>query len=715
MATLLLLASLAGNAQKKPAVTNSMASNKSILQNNPVVAPWKGAYGGVPPLDKINIKDFIPAMDAAMAENLDEINKITADTNKPSFDNTIAALERAGRALERATTIYGIWSSNMNTDNFKPVSEEIDPKLAAFEDKVIQNTALFKRIQAVYNDSVNAPLTPEQKRLTWRYYMDFVHHGARLDEKSKTDVAAINQQLATLYNQFNQNLLADEEDIFIELKNKTDLAGLPQNFIDAAAAEAVRRKIPGSWIISNTRSSIDPFLTYSSRRDLREKAWRMFTSRGDNGNDHDNNKIIKQVLLLRAQRAGLFGFPTHAHWKLEDVMAKTPERALALMEAVWKPAVARVHEEVADMQDLANKENAGITIEPWDYHFYAEKVRKAKYDVDQEQVKNYLQLDKIREGVFWVAGQLFDFNFTPVKDVPVFHPDVTVYKVTNKTTGNLIGLWYFDPYARPGKESGAWENEYRMQERFDKDVPTIVSNNSNFIKGKAGEPILISWDDANTIFHEFGHALHALCSNVNYPKLSGTNVATDYVEFPSQLLEKWLLTPEVLSKFALHYKTGKPIPQDLVDKINKASTFNKGYETVEYLASALVDMKIHLEGSKEVDPDDFERKTLAAYGMPKEMVMRHRLPQFGHIFSDDNYSAGYYSYIWSQVLRADAYEAFIEAGGPYDKEVAKRLYEKVLSVGGTVDESEAYRNFRGRDPKIDALMKENGFPMQQKK
>ena len=536
-----------------------------------------------------------------------------------------------------------------------------------------------------------------------------------MDTAKKAQVAAINQQLAGLFTQFNQNLLADEGERYLEIKTEAELAGLPQDLKAAAAAEAARRKMQGSWIISNTRSSTDPFLTYADNRSLREKAWRMFVNRGDNGDAHDNNGIITKILQLRAERAKLLGFATHAHWRLDDVMAKTPENALKLMEAVWTPAVARVKEEVADMQEIANKEGVKITIEPWDYRYYAEKVRKAKYDLDQDEVKQYLQLDKLREGMFWVAGELFNFQFTPVTDVPVYHPDVKAWKVSDKTSGKLIGLWYFDPYARQGKRSGAWMNAYRNQERFDKDITTIVSNNSNFIKGNPGEPVLISWDDATTLFHEFGHALHGLSSNVNYPLLSGTNVARDYVEFPSQILERWLSTPEVLQHYALHYKTGQPIPQALVDKIKKADKFNQGFKTVEYMASALVDMKLHLAGDQKIDPDAFEKKTLAEYGMPKEIAMRHRTPQFGHIFSSDSYSAGYYSYIWADVISADAYEAFTEAGGPYDKAVAKRLYDKVFSIGDTVDQQEAYRAFRGHDPKIDALMKHRGFPMAPKK
>jgi peptidyl-dipeptidase Dcp len=382
---------------------------------------------------------------------------------------------------------------------------------------------------------------------------------------------------------------------------------------------------------------------------------------------------------------------------------------MELLEAVWKPAVARVHEEVADMQAVADKEGAKITIEPWDYRYYAEKVRKAKYDLDQNEVKPYLQLEKMREGMFWVAGELFGFKFEPVSGVPVYHPDMRVFKVTG-ADGKHVGLWYFDPYARQGKESGAWMNAYRNQERFEGEVPTIVSNNTNFVKGTPGEPILISWTDATTLFHEFGHALHGLSSNVTYPSLSGTAVARDYVEFPSQILERWLSTPEVLNRFALHYQTGKPIPAELVQKIEKAAQFNQGFATVEYLASALIDLKLHLAGDATIDPKAFERDTLAALGMPKQIVMRHRTPHFGHVFSGDGYSAGYYSYLWSDTLSADAYEAFTEAGGPYDKAVARRLIQHVFSVGNTVDPVEGYRAFRGKDPGIAALMRRRGFP-----
>jgi peptidyl-dipeptidase Dcp len=688
----------------------SQPSHGQETTMNPLNAKWEGPYGGVPPFNRVQVSLFKPALEAAMAENLAEVDRIASDSAAPTFANTIESLERAGRTLNRVGTLYGVWGATMSTPDYQAVQREMAPKLAAFNDQITQNEALFKRIEAVYNSPDKAKWTPEQQRLAWLYYTNFVRAGARLDKEAKAKLSAINQKLAGLFTRFGQNVLFEESNQSVVLKSEAELAGLPQSVRDAAAEAAATKKQPGVWLINNTRSSVDPFLTYSDRRDLREKVWRMFVSRGDNGDEHDNNAIITEILQLRAERAKLLGFPTHAHWRLQNSMAKTPERAMQLMEAVWKPAVARVHEEVADMQALADKENAGIKIEPWDYRYYAEKVRKARYDLDQNEVKPYLQLEKLREGIFWVAGELFNFNFTPVTNVPVAHPDIRVWEVTDKTSKKHIGLWYFDPYARAGKRSGAWMNAYRGQQKLDGQITTIVSNNSNFVKGKPGEPVLISWDDALTMFHEFGHALHGLSSNVTYPTLAGTAVARDYVEFPSQLLEHWLLTPEVLQRFAVHYQTGKPIPQDLVDRITRSATFNQGFITVEYLIAALVDMKLHLAGDRKIDAKAFEKETLAELGMPKQIVMRHRMPHFGHIFSSDAYSAGYYSYLWSDVLTADAFGAFVEGKGPYDRTVAERLRNNVFSVGNTIDPAEGYKAFRGREPQIEALMKKRGFP-----
>lgn len=643
-----------------------------------------------------------------MAEELAEIERIANDPAPATFENTIAALERTGRNLDRVTTAYGVWSSTMNTGDFQPIEREMAPRLAAHSDRITQNSALFRRIDTVYASPAKAELTAEQQRLTWLYQTNFVRAGARLDDAAKSRLSAINQRLAALYTSFSQNVLADETDHFVVLTSEAELAGLPQSLRDGAAAAASEKDVQTGWVIRNTRSSVDPFLTYSENRELREKVWRMFVDRGDNPGEHNNNQIVAEILALRAERAKLLGYPTHAHWRLENTMAKTPERAVELLEAVWRPAIARVGEEVRDMQALARTEGSSITIEPWDYRHYAEKVRKQRYDLDQNVLKPYLQLERLREGMFWVAGELFGFDFAPVT-VPVHHPDVRVWDVTDKGTGRHVGLWYFDPYAQAGKRSGAWMNSYRRQERFERDVTTIVSNNSNFVKGAPGEPVLISWDDAITLFHEFGHALHGLSSQVNYPSLSGTAVPRDYVEFPSQLLEHWLSTPEVLQRFALHYQSGEPIPQSLVDRIDRASKFNQGFATVEYLASALVDLRMHLAGDRPIDADAFERTMLAELGMPREIVMRHRTPHFLHVFDGDGYSAGYYSYLWADVLTADAYQAFIEAGGLYDPAVAARLREHVFSIGNTMDPADAYRAFRGRDPRIEALMAKRGF------
>ncbi|HUR28824.1 MAG TPA: M3 family metallopeptidase [Planctomycetota bacterium] len=686
--------------------------SKPDVTKNPLLAPWTGPYGGVPPLDVVAVEHFEPALEAAMNENLAEVDAIANDPRPPDFDNTIAAMERAGRTMDRVASIFGIFRSTMSTPEFQVVEAKMTPRLAEFGDKITQNEKLFARIAAVYESKDKAKLTAEQQRLVWLDYTSFVRAGAKLDKTAKARLSAINQRLATLFTSFSQDLLADESGYELVLDKEADLAGLPDSVKQAAAAAAEARGHKSKWSISNTRSSMEPFLTYSDRRDLREKVWRTYYNRCNNGDAKDTKHLITEILELRTERARLLGYPTHAHLRLENTMAKTPERAMELMEAVWKPAVARVHEEVADMQAIADREGAGITIEGWDYRYYAEKVRKAKFDLDQNAITPYLQLEKLRDALFYSAHELFGLSFVPAKDVPLVQKDVRVYEVLDRKQKH-IGLWYFDPYARAGKNSGAWMNAYRRQERFDKEISTIVSNNTNFVAGKPGEPILISWDDATTLFHEFGHALHGLLSNVNYPSLSGTAVPNDYVEFPSQVLERWVATPEVLNKFALHVKTGQPMPKELLERIQRASTFNQGFQTVEYLAGALIDMKLHLAASptEPIDPAKFERETLTALGMPKEIVMRHRTTQFAHVFSSDDYSAGYYAYLWSDTIAADAWEAFQEGAGPWDKQVASRIEANVFSVGNTVDPADAYRKFRGREPGTAALMRRRGFPV----
>ncbi|HSK02687.1 MAG TPA: M3 family metallopeptidase [Kofleriaceae bacterium] len=676
----------------------------------PLLAPYAGPHGGVPAFDEIKPADFKPSILKAMDLQRKEIAAITQVQAPPTFDNTIAALEDSGRALVRATTLLGVYTTAMNDGAMQAIETELAPILAAYADEVVQNAALFARIEAVHDARAGSQLSPEQQRLVEVVYRNFARRGAALGAKEKARLGQINTKLAELFTTFSQNQLADEESQAIVLDQEADLAGLPDTLCAALRGAAEQKGHEGKWLIANTRSSAEPFLTFSSRRDLREQVWRMWISRGDHAGPRDNKPLISQILALRGERAKLLGFSTHAHWIIDDNMARTPDAAMGLMRKVWKAAAARAREEIADMQQVADAEQAGHKIAAWDYRYYAEKVRKAKYDLDQNEVKPYLQLDRMRDAMFWAANQLYGLAWKPIQGVPVYHPDVTVYEVTRG--GTLVGLWYFDPYARDGKRSGAWMNEYRTQEGFKGPVTPIVSNNSNFVKGKPGEPVLISWDDAVTLFHEFGHALHGLLSAVSYPTLAGTNTKRDFVEFPSQLNEHWLATPEVLNRFALHYRTGQPIPADLVAKIQEAKNAGQGFKTVEYLMSAIYDLEIHLAPTAgPIEPGELERRVMEEIGAPDEIVMRHRPTHFGHIFSDDAYSAGYYVYLWADTLTADAGEAFQEAGSYYDKATAKKLHDHIMSVGNSIPPEEAFRRFRGRDVDTDALMRDRGFPI----
>jgi peptidyl-dipeptidase Dcp len=686
------------------------ASVQAALASNPLLAEWTGPYGGVPAFDTMDLAALKPALEAGMAAHLAEIDAIASNPAAPSFANTIEAMERAGEPLDRAMAYYGIWSSNLSSGEFRTLQAELAPKLAEHSTRIIQNEALFKRIAALQEKAATLSLTPEQLRLLQLTYDRFELNGARLQGEARTRYAAINQELAELHTRFSNNLLADEEG-YVTFITAAQTGGLPESFLASAAAEAEARGRKGEYAITNTRSSIDPFLTYSSERAIREKVWKTFYSRGDNNDANDNNAVIASILQLRHERVRLLGYDTYAAWQLKDTMAKTPADALGLMDAVWPAAVARVSEEVADMQAIANKEGARFAIAPWDYRFYAEKVRKDRYELDSDELKNYLQLDRLREAMFFVAGELFNFSFReiPAGEVPVFHPDVKVWEVADKTTGAHIGLWYLDPFARQGKRSGAWATTYRGQSTFDGPVTTLGSNNSNFIKPPPGQPVLVSLDDAETFFHEFGHALHYFSSKVTYPGLNGG--LRDYTEFQSQLLERWLLTDEVISQYLTHHETGEPMPAELVAKIRKAATFNQGFATVEFLGSAIMDMKYHMIDPTGLDPRAFERDELARMGMPATIPMRHRSTQFGHVFSSEGYAAGYYGYLWADVLTSDAAEAFAEApGGYYDKPLAAKLAQHLFSVRNAVDPAEAYRAFRGRDASIGALMRDRGFP-----
>ncbi len=709
-----LLAFVACKQVKTSTPEKTEITQTETTSDNILLQEWTGDYGGVPAFDKIKLEDVKPAMLKGMELNLADIEAIANNPEPPTFENTIVAMERAGEELDRAYRYYGILSSNVSSPEFREIDKELSPIFSEFNSKITQNEKLFKRIKTVYDNSQKTPLEADQQRVVDLVYKGFEMNGAELSPEKKKRYAAINKELSMLYTNFSNNVLHDEEN-YITYLNENQLGGLADGFVKSAAKIAKDNGQEGKYAITNTRSSMDPFLTYSTERELREKVWKNYYSRGDNADEYDNNKIIAQILKLRRERVELLGYDNYAEWRLQDRMAKTPENAMNLMETVWKASIARVDEEVKDMQAVADKNGDKITIEPWDYRYYAEKVRKEKYDLDSDEVKQYLQLDKLTEAMHYVAGRLFNYNFTPVPEgsVPVFHPDVKVWEVTDKDTGENIGLWYLDPYARQGKRSGAWATTYRSHTTFDGKKNVLGSNNSNFVKPAPGEALLVSWDDATTFFHEFGHALHFFSSTVKYPTLNGG--VRDYTEFQSQLLERWLSTDEVINNYLVHNKTGKPMPKELVAKIKKAGTFNQGFGTTEYLASAIMDMKFHLADPENIDVDKFERETLEELGMPKEVVMRHRTPHFGHVFSGEGYATAYYGYMWADVLTADASEAFAEAeGGFYDKEMADKLVKYLFAPRNAIDPAEAYKLFRGREANMEALMRDRGFPVPKK-
>lgn len=685
------------------------------MTENVLLNEWTGPYGGVPTFDQMNVADIEEAIVKGMAMNLEEIEAIANNPEPATFENTIVGMERAGAALDRAFTYYGIFSGNLSSPEFRDIQSTLAPQISEFESSITQNEKLFQRIKTVYEASKTTPLETDQQRVVDLIYKRFEMNGAELSPEKKQQYADINKTLSSLYTTFSNNVLHDEEN-YITYLTQEQLDGLPEDFVLSSAAIATENGQSGMYAITNTRSSIDPFLTYSTERELRKQVWTNFYARGDNDDEYDNNELIAEILKLRRQKVELLGYKNYADWRLQNRMAKNPENAINLMEAVWPAAIARVSEEVADMQAIADKNGDNITIEPWDYRYYAEKVRQAKYNLDSEEVKQYLQLDKLTEAMHYVAGQLFGYSFTPVAEgsVPVYHEDVNVWEVNDQTTGENIGLWYLDPYARQGKRSGAWANTYRSHTTFDGKKNVLASNSSNFVKPAEGEALLVSWDDATTFFHEFGHALHFFASNVKYPTLNSG--VRDYTEFQSQLLERWLSTDSVINKFLVHHETGKPMPAALVEKIKQADNFNQGFSTTEYLASAIMDMKFHLADPNTIDVDAFERETLAELNMPSEIPMRHRTPHFSHVFSGEGYATAYYGYMWADVLTADAAEAFAEApGGFYDSELAEKLVKYLFAPRNAIEPAEAYRMFRGRDPKIEAWMRDRGFPVTSKK
>ncbi|WP_240463069.1 M3 family metallopeptidase [Mesonia aquimarina] len=684
-----------------------------MTQTPELLSPWEGPYQGVPAFDEMQVSMLKPAIRKGMERHLQELDSITHNTEAPTFENTIIPMEKAGSALDRAFTYYSIYSSNLSSEDFRKIQKELAPEISSYESKILQNEALFQRIKSVYKKSQQDSLSDQKQRALNLIYERFVMNGANLSEEDKKRYATIEQELSKLYTKFSTNVLAEEENYVVFL-NKDQLEGLPVSFqkASASAAESLGKK--GEFAITNTRSSMDPFLTYSDNRELREKVWKNYYSRGDNNDEFDNKSVIKQILKLRDERVKLLGYKNFAAWRLQNRMAKDPKKAMELMMQVWPAAIARAKEEVKEMQAIADRNNDEITIKPWDYRYYAEKVRQNKYDLDSEEIKEYLVLDNLKEALFFTAGELFDYKFSKITDgsVPVFHEDVEVYEVTKDD--KIIGLWYLDPYARQGKRSGAWATTYRSKAELTGNKPVLASNNSNFIKPAPGEPILVSWDDAETFFHEFGHALHFLSADIKYPTLNGG--VRDYTEFQSQLLERWLYTDKVINNFLRHYKTDEVIPEKLVQKIKSAATFNQGFATTEFLASAIMDMKFHTADPEKIDDvTEFEQETLDSLGMPEEIVMRHRPTHFGHIFSGEGYAAGYYGYLWADVLTSDAAEAFADSpGGFYDKKIADKLVKYLFAPRNAIDPAEAYKKFRGREATIDALMRDRGFPVKDK-
>lgn len=662
---------------------------------------WTGPYGGVPPWDKVTAAKLREALIEGIELQRADYNAIANNPEAPTFANTLVAMQMAGEPLDLAGSIYGVMTSNIGSDDYNAVDTEVSPLLSAASDEISFNAKLFQRVKTVADNADAMGLDAQQKRIAVRSRDSFIRSGAALDAAGKAELGRINTALANAFTAFSQKVVNDEK-TWTVIPTEAGTAGMPASNKAAAAAAARSRNLQG-WVIVNTRSSVDPFLSFADDRALREQVWRKFVNRGDNGDANDTNATIAEIVGLRQQRARLLGYNNHAELRMQDTMAKTPAAAFDLMNRVWAPAKARVAEEVADMRAIA-----GHDIEPWDYLYYSEKVRKQKYDLDQNELKPYFELNNVRAGSFEMARRLYGFTFDKLAEgtVPVWHPDVVVYEV--KDAGRPIGLYYADDYARPGKRSGAWMTTYRSHSSFDGPKNTLGSNNNNFIKAEGGEPILISLDDAETLFHEFGHTLHAYSSTVIYPSLGGT--PRDFVEYPSQVHEHWVLTRPILDGYLKHVETGQSMPQALIEKVEAAATFNQGYATVSYLSSALVDMDLHTQTTPPTDIDAFEKASLDRYGMPKEIVMRHRLPQFNHLFTSDSYSAGYYSYLWSETMDADTWAYFEESGDVFNPDIARRFKSIMLAPGNTVDRAEAYRAFRGRDPDVRALLKVRGFP-----
>lgn len=666
---------------------------------NPLLQDWDTPFE-IAPFDRIADTDFAPAFDAALAEHEGEVAAIADTPEPPTFANTIEALEAAGKLLDRVLGTFFTVAGADSNEAREALQRAFSPRLAAHSAAITGNKALFRRIETLWQDRETLDLTPEQARVLMLTRRGFVRSGAALTGAEDARMTEIKSRLAVLGTEFTQNLLADERDWFMEL-SEADLDGLPA-FLIAAAREAGREKGLDGPVITTSRSLATPFLQSSPRRALREKVWRAFTSRGARGGKTDNRAIAAEILALRKERAALLGYDSFADYKLETEMAGTPSAVRELLMAVWEPAKARAGADAKVLEEMLHADGLTGPLEPWDWHYYAARRRRAEHDMDEAELKPYLQLDRMIEAAFTCANRLFGLAFAPL-DIPLYHPDCRAWEVTRD--GAHVAVFIGDYFARGSKRSGAWCSAMRGQARFPQEQAPVVINVCNFAKG---DPALLSYDDARTLFHEFGHALHQMLSDVTYESISGTSVARDFVELPSQLYEHWLEVPEVLREFATHAETGEPMPQAMLDKVLEAANFDQGFQTVEYVASALVDLEFHL-GDPPADPMQKQAEILEEIGMPRAIAMRHATPHFAHVFSGDGYSSGYYSYMWSEVMDADAFEAFREAGDAFDADTAQALEDNILSRGGSVEAAELYERFRGRLPGVEALLKGRGL------
>lgn len=691
-------------------VSNSIADeikDGKMGNLNPLLQEWKTPFGA-PPFEKFKPSDFKPAFEAAMASHKAELQAIATNKALPTFKNVFVEMEKSGADLTKVAYVFFHLTGADTNEELQKIEGEISSMLSAHQSSITQDANLFKKIKSIYTKRNKSGLRFDEIRLVETTYKSFVRGGALLSIEQKAEIAKIDAEMAELQVKFDQNVLEGQSSFYVPLNSEEDFAGLDQAQIDAAKAAAKERKIEGALgAITLSRSSFEPFLTNSTRRDLREKVQKGWMSVGSTFGP-DNRPLIKQIVDLRTKRAKIMGFKTFAHYQLDDKMAKTPENAMKTMNAVWKASLATAKKERAMLQSLAQKEGLKGELQSWDWWHYAEKVRKAKYDIDENETKPYFELNNMIKAIHYNAGRLFGLKFVPRNDLPVWHPDVIAYEVFN-TAGKSVAVWYGDFYTRASKQSGAWMSSFRDQQKLIGNIKPIVFNVCNYTKPSMGKPTLLSYDDAETLFHEFGHALHGMLSDVKYPSQSGTNVLRDFVEFPSQILEHWLPTKEILGKFALHYETKKPIPAALVKKLMAAKNFNEGWRTSEYMMAAIMDMKMHMISTDAPsDIDKWEDEILTSIGSIPEIIVRYRPGYFKHTFSG-GYSAGYYSYIWAAVLETDAFNAFVEAGNVYDAKTAKKLKDNIFASGGTKDPMDLYIAFRGRAPKVDALLKYRGL------